>query len=62
MFNMAEFLKRNLIEGYWNGSFTEQQVNIFAMNYMMKGYLTQTDVDEILEAIKPPEPVENPQL
>lgn len=31
MFDMAEFLKTNLIRGYWDGSFTETQVNIFSL-------------------------------
>lgn len=53
MFNMAEFLKTNLINGYWNGSFNETQINIFAMNYLLKGLITQEVFAEILEGIKP---------
>lgn len=55
MFDMAVFAKTNLINGYWNGSFNETQINIFAMNYMLKGIITQDDFNEILEAIKPQE-------
>jgi len=58
MFNMAEFLKTNLIRGYWEGSFTEAQVNIFSMNYLMKGWFVQSDVEEVLEGIKPKEEIE----
>lgn len=53
MFDMAEFLKDNLITGFQNGSFTEQQVNIFAMNYLMKGMLEQEDFEEIMTAMQP---------
>lgn len=55
MFNMVEFIKTNLISGYWNGSFSEQQVNLFAMNYLMKGMIEQEDFNFILESIKPQE-------
>ena len=55
MFNMAEFLKVNLITGFQNGSFTGQQVSIFAMNYLMKGMLEQEDFEEVMDALKPSE-------
>lgn len=55
MFNMSEFVKDNLIRGFWDDSFTEAQVNIFAMNYLLKAIITQEDFDEILEGIKPKE-------
>lgn len=53
MFNMTEFLKENLITGFQNGSFSEQQVNIFAMNYLMKGMLEQEDFEEIMTSMQP---------
>lgn len=53
MFDMAEFLKDNLITGFQNGSFTEQQVNIFAMNYLTKGMLKQADFEEIMDSMRP---------
>lgn len=52
---MAEFLKENLINGYWNGSFKKEQVNIFAVNYKNKGQLDSEDFNEIMEGIEPPE-------
>lgn len=58
MFDMREFLKDNLVNGYWNGSFTREKVNIFAMNYVMKGMLTQEDFQEIQERIAEPEEIE----
>jgi len=55
MFDMAAFIKDNLINGYQNGSFTREQVNIYALNYVMRGWLTQDDVLEIQAAISPTE-------
>ena len=49
MFNLAEFIKTNLTSGYNNGSFTEHQVNIFAIYYLMKGQMSQEDFDAIQE-------------
>lgn len=60
MFDTAEFLKRNLITGYWDESFSEAQVNIYSMNYVAQAWFDQEDVDEILEAIQPPEEPEYP--
>lgn len=55
MFNMAEFIKENLVNGYWNGSFSKEQVHIFAMNYLMRAMISQEDFNYILEAIEPQE-------
>lgn len=52
-FNIADFLKTNLKSGYDNGSFTLEQVNIFALNYLMKGQITQADFDEIQLHLNP---------
>lgn len=54
-FNMKEFLKQNLIRGYWDGSFTMAQVNIYAANYMAQGWFTQDDFNEVIQAIQPQE-------
>ena len=54
-FNIAEFIKTNLKSGYDNGSFSLEQVNIFALNYLMKGQITQSDFDEIQEHLNPVE-------
>jgi len=61
MFNMEEFIKTNLINGYWEGYFSKIQINIFAMNYLAKGMIKQSIFDEIMEGIKPPEPIEEIQ-
>ena len=47
MFDIAQFIKNNLKSGYDNGSFTKEQVNIFALNYLSKGQISQADFDEI---------------
>lgn len=54
-FNLAGFVKENLKSGYSNGSFTKEQVNIFALNYLMKGQIEQVDFDEIQEFLNPRE-------
>ena len=53
MFDIAEFIKTNLKSGYDNGSFSLEQVNIFALNYLMKGQITQSDFDEIQLHLNP---------
>lgn len=53
MFDIAEFIKTNLKSGYDNGSFSLEQVNIFALNYLMKGQITQADFDEIQLHLNP---------
>lgn len=53
--NLAEFVKTNLVSGYQNGSFTTEQVNIFALNYQLRGIITEGDFNEIIEAITPQE-------
>lgn len=53
MFDLAEFIKTNLKSGYDNGSFSLEQVNIFALNYLMKGQITQADFDEIQLHLNP---------
>lgn len=58
MFDMSGFLKDNLVNGYWNGSFTKEQVNIFATNYLLKAIITQEDFNEILERISETEKTE----
>jgi hypothetical protein len=47
MFDIAQFINENLKSGYDNGSFTKEQVNIFALNYLSKGQISQADFDEI---------------
>lgn len=58
MFDLAKFIVDNLTAGYANGSFTQEQVNIFAVNYLLKGQISQADFDEIQAVLYPPEPEE----
>ena len=46
-FSIADFIKNNLLAGYDNGSFTEEQVNIYSVNYLSKGQISQSDFEEI---------------
>lgn len=52
---LAEFIKTNLLAGYDNGSFTEEQVNIYSVNYLSKGQISQADFDEIQLHLNPVE-------
>ena len=52
-FSIADFIKTNLKSGYDSGSFSLEQVNIFALNYLMKGQITQADFDEIQLHLNP---------
>ena len=52
-FSIADFIKTNLKSGYDNGSFSLEQVNIFALNYLMKGQITQADFDKIQLHLNP---------
>lgn len=46
-FDLTQFAIDNLIEGYREKSFSKVQINIFSMNYMMRGILTNDDIDFI---------------
>lgn len=65
MFNLEEFLITNLIGGYQTGAFNEYQINIFAMNYLNRGQLSQDGFNQVLEAIEniknPPEVEDLPE-
>lgn len=55
MFDMRSFIKTNLLNGYHNGAFTKEQVAIYAVQYVARGWLTEADLDEIRQVIDPPE-------
>lgn len=57
MFNLEDFLITNLIGGFQTGSFNEYQINIFAMNYLNRGQLSQQGFEQLLQAI---ENIKNP--
>ena len=54
-FDLVEYIHRNLINGYKDGTWTESKVSQLALGYMDKGYITLEDVAEIdteIQAIK----------
>ena len=57
MFNLEDFLITNLIGGFQTGAFNEYQINIFAMNYLNRGQLSQQAFEQVLQAI---ENIKNP--
>mgnify|MGYP006976581747 CR=1 FL=1 len=46
-FNLTEYIKRNLINGFTDGTWTESKVSQLAIGYLDKGYLTLEDSEEI---------------
>lgn len=50
-FNQDEFIKTNLLKSLKSGAFDSGQINIFAINYLLKGAITQTTFDEISAAV-----------
>jgi hypothetical protein len=46
-FNLAEYIKRNLVGGFIDGTWTESKVAQLSVSYLEKGYLTMEDVSEV---------------
>lgn len=51
MFDLKAFITTNIINGIKNGTFSKEYGNIMAVNYLAKGMLTETEVEEIDTAI-----------
>ena len=47
MFNLTEYIKRNLVGGYKDDTWTESKVSQLAIGYLDKGHLTLEDIEEI---------------
>lgn len=47
MFNLTEYIKRNLVGGYIDGTWTESKVSQLCVGYLDKGHLTLEDIEEI---------------
>ena len=47
MFNLKEFIVKNIVNGIKNGTFSNEYGNIMAVNYLVKGILTEEDVANI---------------
>lgn len=51
-FNLKEYIKRNLIDGFIDGDWTEPKVAQLVMSYLMQGYLTEEDVKAIDQEVQ----------
>lgn len=47
MFNLKEFIITNIVNGVKNGTFSKEYGNIMAVNYLVKGLLTEEDIARI---------------
>lgn len=47
MFNLTEYIKRNLINGFADGTWTESKVAQLSVGYYEKELLTAEDIEEI---------------
>lgn len=46
-FNLTEYIKRNLVNGYIDGTWTESKVSQLCVGYLDKGHLTVEDIAEV---------------
>ena len=59
MVNVREWLLNNLISGVKKGIFAREYASILATNYLLRGLLTDEDIQRFIEETEPtPEPVE----
>lgn len=56
MFNLSEFIEKNLTEGYLTRAFNKNQVKIFALNYLNRGQIEQECFDRINKFVEDNEP------
>ena len=49
MFNLKEFILSNLINGVNNNSFSKEYASILATNYLLKGILSEEDLQRFDE-------------
>lgn len=62
MFNLKDYIIKNLLSGYEDGTFTESKVMQIAVGYLMKGLLTEEDlayIDAAIQDMKPQEAYED---
>lgn len=52
MFNLKEFIVKNIVDGVKNGTFTKEYANITAVNYMLKGVLLEENIISINNQIE----------
>lgn len=51
-FNLVEYIKRNLINGYMDGTWSESKIAQLDIGYLEKGLIEEKDVAEIDKAIQ----------
>ena len=47
MFNLKEFIVKNIVNGIKNGTWSKEYAAIMAVNYLAKGILAEEDVESI---------------
>ena len=52
MFDLKSFIVTKIVNGVKNGTFTKEYANIMAVNYLVKGVLTEAEVQSISEQIE----------
>ena len=50
MFNLSEWIKEGIIEGYKSGEFSKPKITELTANYLIKGIFTDSDAEEIAKA------------
>lgn len=60
MFDLKEWVKGGLIQGYASGEFSRPGVITMTANYIIRGLLTEADAAEIDAACPEPEPIPEP--
>lgn len=51
-FSLKDYLKKNLINGYKDETWSESEISELAVRFMEKGYITVEDIEEIDTAIQ----------
>ena len=51
-FSLTEYIKRNLVNGFIDGTWTESKVSQLCVGYLDKGHLTVEDIAEVDERIQ----------
>lgn len=57
MFNLKDWLKEGIIDGYHSGEFSRPAIITMTANYIARGMLTEADAEEIDAACPAPEPI-----
>lgn len=52
MFNLKDYIKKNLVEGVKDKTFTESKVMHISISYMNKGLLDEDDIEDVSNQIE----------